>query len=560
MVRIGVVIWLWVYTLTLYKFITYQFNPKLPKGYWNDSLVFLYIINSPQYTILFLCLCIKLYFSISSLLSTSKSRYSYITITLILVWWLNYLWSVSPIASYISADLRASANNHTLQNGLLNIHSSMLYVLYAELFIISVVMYTKKNTHITPIHSAANLNFWISMAVFSILLGSLWASQEFNWGGFWSWDPVELVSLLIFFFLVVNLHKIPATLINPNGIKDLIFYFIIIYSIVRLGALTTIHAFVSTSNNAAIMMWSCFYLYLSSAYLFKYGNRCKFQRHKNDLSWTLNSQVWFDKYKSPWPNIFIVAGLLLLNVYFAISIILLILLEVWGVLSPSIHLSLANIAAVLVSLYLFKAVIKQTLCNSKRLYAFMRLIVAIYLLRGFTTIVRSICSVDISTIQYFNSSGCLFIISLYLVIIVLYGLNFYVNIHTIYIVAYTIFFFFFVNVANYVIKGHGYQNTLSVARGFYYRPPRPNYELGFFIKNHILFKRPKHNYKKLKGFNILTNVLCTEYCLVRGRQRMPLYSQYGTFVGCLIYLGSTICTLFKGRYIITKNQLKYFNI
>lgn len=145
-------------------------------------------------------------------------------------------------------------------------------------------------------------------------------------------------------------------------------------------------------------------------------------------------------------------------------------------------------------------------------------------------------SITRSPVHLFTNSSCLFVISLYLVIIILYGLNFYVNIHTIYIAAYTIFVFFFVNISNYVVKGHGYQNTFSVARGFYCRAPRPNHELGFFIKNHMLFKRPKHNYKKLKGFNLLTNVLYTEYCLSKGRQRVPLYSQYGTFVGCLLYV------------------------
>ena len=39
-----------------------------------------------------------------------------------------------------------------------------------------------------------------------ILLGSIWAYYELGWGGFWFWDPVENVSLMLWLALTTLIH------------------------------------------------------------------------------------------------------------------------------------------------------------------------------------------------------------------------------------------------------------------------------------------------------------------------------------------------------------------
>ena len=77
----------------------------------------------------------------------------------------------------------------------------------------------------------------------SIALGSLWAEQELNWGGWWSWDVIELVSLH-YLFLFLFFSHLPKKYIKYNYIYANIFSnFIIFTIIIKFNFLNSIHNF-----------------------------------------------------------------------------------------------------------------------------------------------------------------------------------------------------------------------------------------------------------------------------------------------------------------------------
>lgn len=43
---------------------------------------------------------------------------------------------------------------------------------------------------------------------FTLFLGSYWATSVFGWGGWWSWDPIENISLVYWFLFFLYIHKV----------------------------------------------------------------------------------------------------------------------------------------------------------------------------------------------------------------------------------------------------------------------------------------------------------------------------------------------------------------
>ncbi len=58
-----------------------------------------------------------------------------------------------------------------------------------------------------------------SMAVLTVALGfgSAWAYVELGWGGWWAWDPIENVALIVWFLLAAGLHWKPLDPENHTG-------------------------------------------------------------------------------------------------------------------------------------------------------------------------------------------------------------------------------------------------------------------------------------------------------------------------------------------------------
>lgn len=128
--------------------------------------------------------------------------------------------------------------NPALQSNYIAIHPPVLYAGYALIFgLWGSVLSNLKDMRI----------LWLSRLCFltitcGIALGGLWAYQELGWGGFWFWDPVEIVALLLWLSLAAAVH---AKNINMGSIIALFSFPIMLFSLtlVRSGVLISVHSF-----------------------------------------------------------------------------------------------------------------------------------------------------------------------------------------------------------------------------------------------------------------------------------------------------------------------------
>jgi cytochrome c-type biogenesis protein CcmF len=101
-----------------------------------------------------------------------------------------------------------------------------------------------------------SLKFGWLVSTLSIGLGAYWAKIALNWGRYWGWDPVEVVSLVPWFFITAFFHTIIFKKKNPILIKinvSLIFISVIFSTLItRTGNLSPLHSF---AGGAELVIW-----------------------------------------------------------------------------------------------------------------------------------------------------------------------------------------------------------------------------------------------------------------------------------------------------------------
>ena len=207
----------------------------------NDTLLVLYTLSSS--TLTYWCLClflilvfIKIYRNISI-----KNTILYL---LFLVYFIQLTCSFNVVAVLLNTQIV----NITLQNGLLNIHPIYIYNTYIFAALIWLSNYKWYTINNIIQNMTTNMFSYLCIIISGVYLGSFWASQELNWGGFWSWDPVEMISLFLVFWFMLHFHNKNDKFLN-KPINHLFIAVVTIYLIIRLGVVTTIHSFVRTNNN-----------------------------------------------------------------------------------------------------------------------------------------------------------------------------------------------------------------------------------------------------------------------------------------------------------------------
>lgn len=155
--------------------------------------------------------------------------------------------------------------NTKLLNGLFFTHPWLNY-LFLTLFIgLYIILYfyriSIKNINYFKVY--LNLvfknNFYIIFV--SICLGSWWAQQELDWGGWWSWDLIEFISLLYCAILIfiVHLNKFNSLNFIFNYIYNVIPLLIFFIILVRYNQILSIHNFLGLIE---VNQWFfIFYLY-----------------------------------------------------------------------------------------------------------------------------------------------------------------------------------------------------------------------------------------------------------------------------------------------------------
>lgn len=102
-----------------------------------------------------------------------------------------------------------------------------------------------------------------------IIMGSFWAYEALNFGGFWAWDPVENVSIIPWLTLIAAVHVILAYNHSGHGyftatLLSLISFVLVIYAsyLTRSGILgeTSVHSFTSLGMSGQLIAFNLVFL------------------------------------------------------------------------------------------------------------------------------------------------------------------------------------------------------------------------------------------------------------------------------------------------------------
>ena len=128
----------------------------------------------------------------------------------------------APIFSdpnYLSM-IRARGLNPLLQNYWMVIHPPTLFLGFASMIVpfayAAAGLWTKRYKEwLTP--GLPYALFAVMILGAGIIMGSFWAYEALNFGGFWAWDPVENVSIIPWFTLIAAVHVILAYKHSGHG-------------------------------------------------------------------------------------------------------------------------------------------------------------------------------------------------------------------------------------------------------------------------------------------------------------------------------------------------------
>lgn len=154
--------------------------------------------------------------------------------------------------------------NTNLINGIVLIHPIFLYTFYALLFVkiwlcyvncteVFLKNYKQHNTYL----STAITFYPVALILAALILGCWWAEQELSWGGWWSWDFVELVALN---FLIIYLGKVHHYKHQSNAslysepVQPLM-VIVVSVMVVRFNIINSVHNFVNLESQNQYMYY-----------------------------------------------------------------------------------------------------------------------------------------------------------------------------------------------------------------------------------------------------------------------------------------------------------------
>ena len=118
---------------------------------------------------------------------------------------------------------------------------------------------------------------WVLFAVMvlgtGIIMGSFWAYEALNFGGFWAWDPVENASILPWITLIAGLHVMIAYKNSGHSYFTALFLIIISFILVlyasfltRSGILgeTSVHAFTDLGMSGQLLIYMFAFIVLAA--------------------------------------------------------------------------------------------------------------------------------------------------------------------------------------------------------------------------------------------------------------------------------------------------------
>jgi len=217
-----------------------------------NSNIFIYII--------FLYYCIN---------KNNMKIYFYVSIIYIVIHNLNDFFNIN----YIDSENYYLINLNLL-NGLFIIHPVFIYLCLINYFIIVTIYneWVQKysiNTNVRwnvlsyLLYTLLQINKYLYSSMYyilvAILLGSWWAMQELNWGGWWEWDLVEIINLYYLLLLLFFIHQNIVFLLKSfnkfinNTIIVMVFILLVRYNLIH-----SIHNFINSTE--FIQFYNYFFL------------------------------------------------------------------------------------------------------------------------------------------------------------------------------------------------------------------------------------------------------------------------------------------------------------
>ena len=194
-----------------------------------------------------------IYWKIGNFLVDNRYNFCLLSIFFLLKNKYIYLFLYYMLDEFCWLDLNI-ANNiksfNTLTNGFFVIHP-VLILLSFSITITVLLKMNKKYLHNIYINNNRNIFTVLLIVLLSgMFLGSYWANQEVGWGGWWSWDYVENINLILFLITLLSVHKKEKNK-NLNTIfnkKLLVLFVIFLHLCVRLDLGDSIHSFIQTNE------------------------------------------------------------------------------------------------------------------------------------------------------------------------------------------------------------------------------------------------------------------------------------------------------------------------
>lgn len=182
-----------------------------------------------------------------------------------IVWlcYLNIIIEVNTVPFSFLGNL--TALNTNLLNGIMLIHPMLLYTFYSvyilgyKVNLQKKIVSTKKNSK----HNDLKFQYLNLVIIFyAIVLGGWWAEQELSWGGWWSWDFVELLSINYLLYQLSAVHMGSDNFFVSSSAKLRLCILVVAVLSVRYNVINSIHNFISLESQNQYMYYTTTLLFV----------------------------------------------------------------------------------------------------------------------------------------------------------------------------------------------------------------------------------------------------------------------------------------------------------
>ncbi|OAQ40718.1 cytochrome C biogenesis protein [Pedobacter psychrophilus] len=179
-------------------------------------------------------------------------------------------------ADYLSLIQDGNGLNPLLQNYWMVIHPPTLFLGFASMVVpfsygIAALWQKRYSDWVKPALPWAL--FAVMVLGTGIIMGSFWAYEALNFGGFWAWDPVENASIIPWLTLIAGVHVMIAYKNSGHSYFTAIFLIIISFILVlyasfltRSGILgdTSVHAFTDLGMSGQLLIYMFAFIILAT--------------------------------------------------------------------------------------------------------------------------------------------------------------------------------------------------------------------------------------------------------------------------------------------------------